>query len=132
MVRTIFMMKMNDWKRKFSILTTPVRTIIKTYIPNTYHYNENGCLFAQDNEILSIHGVYPQHYYEYTLDENCHKTNRLWKELEVNGDTTFKKNIYINGAEGRVKIDSQYAFFNDNWTLLYITNAFLIIMRQAG
>ena len=86
---------------------------------NTYHYNDDGCLVAEDNEIVSIHGVYPQHYYEYTVDENCYITARLWKALQPNGDTIYKKNTYVNDAEGQVKIDSQYAFFNNEWQLHY-------------
>lgn len=86
---------------------------------NTYHYNENGCLVAEWNELVSIHGPYTQHYYEYTVDENCHITKRLHKALQISGDTTYKKNHYVNDAEGHVKIDSQYAFFNDEWQLHY-------------
>lgn len=86
---------------------------------NYYYYNENGCLVAEDNEILSIHGQYPNHYYEYAVDENCHVTSRLWKTYEINGDTTLKKNHYVNDEQGHVKVDSQYAYYNGTWQLHY-------------
>ena len=82
---------------------------------NTFDYNDDGCLIKEDNEIVSIHGVYAQTYRQYEVGENCQKEIEYWQQHNPSGEIEQYKNTYTYDDEGQLMIDSLFFLDEDNW-----------------